>query len=272
VTGNSTHKLILMALAFSAFIANSESLPNLFPFRNAAGLLETYNIHDQPIDLTGPFFQSVGTNGRSCGSCHRPAQSWSISPHELKLRFDMTQGLDPVFRTNDGSNCDHNIDTSTVQSRRKAYSLLLNKGLIRIEVRVPETAEFDVINVANPYGCSDSSTLSMYRRPLPATNLRVLSTVMWDGRESSPQTGTQKITFKTNPDDLLADLAHQALDATNGHAQASTPLSVEQQQAIVDFEMSLITAQASDYRAGPLTANGAAGGPIRLATQTPSFL
>lgn len=143
-------------------------------------------------------------------------------PDELKLRFDLTQGLDPVFRTNDGSNCDHDIDTSTVQGRRKAYSLLLNKGLIRIEVRVLETAEFDVINVANPYGCSDSSTLSMYRRPLPATNLRALSTIMWDGRESSPQTGTQKITFSTNPDDLLADLAHQALGATNGHAQAST--------------------------------------------------
>jgi cytochrome c peroxidase len=272
VTGNSTHKLILLALGFSGFLANSESLPNLFPFPDAVGLLETDNIRNQPIDLTGPFFQSLGTNGRSCGSCHRPAQGWGISPHELKLRFEMTQGLDPVFRTNDGSNCDNNIDTSTVQGRRKAYSLLLNKGLIRIPLHVPETAEFEVINVVNPYGCSDSSTLSMYRRPLPATNLRVLSTVMWDGRESSPQTGTLKITFNTNPVDLLADLAHQALSATNGHAQASMPLSVEQQQAIVDFEMSLITAQAFDYRAGALTANGAAGGPIRLARQTlPAF-
>jgi cytochrome c peroxidase len=95
---------------------------------------------------------------------------------------------------------------------------------------------------------------------------------MWDGRESSPQTGTQKIMFDTNPDDLLADLAHQALDATDGHAQASTPLSGEQQKAIVDFEMSLITAQAFDYRAGQLTANGATGGPIVLAKQTmPAF-
>jgi hypothetical protein len=49
---------------------------------------------------------------------------------------------------------------------------------------------------------------------------------MWDGREFSMQTGTtQKITPATNPGDLLADLAHQALDATNGHAQASTPLT-----------------------------------------------
>ena len=39
----------------------------------------------------------------------------------------------------------------------------------------------------------------MYRRPLPATNLRFLSKVMFDGRESSSQTGTQKIAYATNP-------------------------------------------------------------------------
>jgi hypothetical protein len=95
---------------------------------------------------------------------------------------------------------------------------------------------------------------------------------MWDGRESSTQTGTQKITFGANPADLLADLAHQALDATNGHAQGTTPLTMEQQQAIVEFEMALSTAQAVDYRAGALDANGATGGPLSIATQTrPAF-
>ena len=126
---------------------------------------------------------------------------------------------------------------------------------------MPANAEFNVVGVVNPYGCGDLSTLSMYRRPLPSTNLRFLSTIMFDGRESSPQTGTQKITYATNPADLLADLAHQALDATNGHAQGSTPLTPQQQQAIVDFEMALSTAQAFDYRAGALNANGATGGP-----------
>jgi len=188
-------------------------------------VLETFNTANAPIDLTGPFFQSLGTNGRSCATCHRPGQGWSISADEVKVRFALTQGLDPIFRTNDGSNCDHSIDTSTVQGRRKAYSLLIDKGLIRVTVQAPSSAEFNVVSVVNPYGCSDPSTLSMYRRPLPSTNLRLLSTVMWDGRESSAQTGTQKITFATNPGDLLADLAHQSMDATNGHAQASTPLT-----------------------------------------------
>src|SRR5215831_13714245 len=76
--------------------------------------------------------------------------------------------------------------------------------------------------------CSDTSVLAVYRRPLPATNLRFLSMVMFDGRESSPQTGTQKITYATDPGDLLADLAHQAIDATMGHAQAATPPTAQQ--------------------------------------------
>jgi hypothetical protein len=95
---------------------------------------------------------------------------------------------------------------------------------------------------------------------------------MWDGRESSTQTGTQKIAFSTNPGDLLFDLAHQAVDATNGHAQASTPLSAANQQAIVNFEMNLITAQAFDFRAGILNADGAKGGPLTIATDAiPAF-
>ena len=129
-----TRQALALAIVsvFSGLAARGQSLPNLFPFPNAAGWVETYNTANRPIDLGGPFFQSLGTNGRSCASCHQPAQGWAISAEEVKARFELTRGLDPIFRTNDGSNCDHNIDTSTLQGRRKAYSMLTNKGLIRI--------------------------------------------------------------------------------------------------------------------------------------------
>jgi cytochrome c peroxidase len=243
----------------------AESLPNLFPFPNATGFLETYNTAGGPIRLTGPFFQPLGTNGRSCASCHRPGQGWSISSDEVRLRFELTQGKDPIFRTVDGSNCNDHIETGTLAGRRRAYSLLLSRGVIRVELPVPENAEFAVVSVQNPYGCDSASSLSLYRRPLPSTNLRFQSAIMWDGRESTPQTGTQKITFATNPSDLLEDLAHQAFDATNGHAQGSNPLTAAQQKQIVDFEMALITAQAYDYRAGALSSGDADGGPMFLA-------
>jgi cytochrome c peroxidase len=188
--------------------AGAQSLPNKAPLPNGSGFLETYNVNNAPISLTGAFFQSLGTNGRSCASCHLPTEGWSVSAVEVQLRFLLTQGLDPIFRTNDGSNCDHNIDTSTLEERREAYSLLLSRGLIRIALSVPAGAQFTVESVSNPYGCSDTSTLSMYRRPLPATNLKFLSTLMSDGRESSPQTGTQKITYPDPEAALLFDLAH----------------------------------------------------------------
>ena len=254
-----------LVVFLAVLAAQGQSLPNLFPFPNASGFAATYNMANQPIDLSGPFFQSLGSNGRRCASCHLPGEGWSISADEVRARFEITQGLDPIFRTNDGSVCDHNIDTSTTTGRRNAYRLLTGKGLIRVALQVPANAEFNVVSVANPYGCGDPATLSMYRRPLPATNLRFLSTVMWDGRESSTQTGTQKITTTTNPGDLLADLAHQSLDATNGHAQATVPLTAAQQQAIVAFEMGLVTAQVFDYRAGALYAGGALGGPATIA-------
>ena len=241
-------------------------LPNLFPFSNATGILKTFNTTGK-LDMTGPFFQSLGTNGRTCASCHQPGDAWSVSAEHVADRFERSHGLDPIFRTNDGSNCNHDIDTSTVEGRRHAYSLLRTRGLIRVALDVPTNAEFDVVSVKNPYACSETTSLSMYRRPLPSTNLRFLSTVMWDGRESSSQTGTQPITFATNPTDLLSNLAHQAVDATLGHAQATTPPTSEQQKKIVDFEMGLTTAQAIDFRAGALDGHGASGGPVILSSQ-----
>jgi hypothetical protein len=252
--------------------AKAAQIPNLFPYPNSTGLLETYNSSGGHISTSGPFFQPLGTNGRSCFTCHRPAQGWSISSDEVKLRFDFTFGRDPLFRPVDGTNCNDRTENESLSARRKASSMLLNYGLIRVALPVPAAAEFEVVNVDNKFGCNDTAILSMYRRPIPSTNLRALSAVMWDGRESAPQTGTQKITYATNPADLIADLEHQAMDAVNTHAEATQPISPEVQHQIAAFEMSLITAQAFDYQVGALNADGANGGPLVLAHQSlPSF-
>jgi hypothetical protein len=112
----------------------------------------------------------------------------------------------------------------------------------------------------------------MYRRPLPTTNLPFLSAVMFDGRESSPATGTTKILYSNYPTSLLNDLAHQSLDATIGHAQGDgTRPTPEEQKQIVDFETKLFTAQIRDRHAGDLDEGGAKGGPASLASQ-PFFI
>ena len=247
-------------------------IPNGVLFPNPNGASQTISSTGGGIELTGPFFQSLGTNGRSCGSCHQPSDGMSVSATDIDLRFLLTQGTDPIFRTVDGSNCDHNIDVSTVEGRRAAYSLLRTRGLFRIALAVPANANYKVISVNNPYGCNETDTISMYRRPLPATNLRFLSAVMVDGRESSASTGTTKILYSNYPTSLISDLEHQSVDATIDHAQGdgTRPTPAEQQE-IVNFEMALNTAQSFDYRAGPLNAHGATGGPLGLTNQ-PFFI
>ncbi len=242
------------------------SLPKVTGFPDPGGLVRT--LSPNGIDLTGPFFQSLGTNGRACGTCHQPSDGMSVSAAHIQARFEETQGLDPIFRTVDGSNCDHGIDVSTVKGRKQSYSLLRTRGLIRVSLALPATRDFEVVSVVNPYGCSETNTISMYRRPLPSTNLRFLTTVMFDGRESSTQTGTAPISGSTYPQSLATDLAHQVVDAVLLHAEGVAPgPTAAQQQAIVDFEMGLTTAQGEDHGAGALTAKGATGGPVMIGQQ-----
>lgn len=255
---------LLFFSAGSALAQNQSRLPNLFPLTDPTGVVETFTTNGT-VDLTGPFFQNLGTNGRSCATCHQPSDAWTVSAAHVKARFDASAGLDPIFRTNDGSNCDHDIEVKTLADRKDAYSQLTSKGLFRIALTVPTDAEFTVDSVFNPYGCNETTPLSIYRRPLPAANLRFLNTVMWDGRESSAQTGTNKV---ATPADLLFDLAHQSVDATLGHAQGNLPGPTSaQQQAIVDFEMGLFVAQAFDAQAGSLHEDGAKEGPKTLSKQ-----
>jgi cytochrome c peroxidase len=232
------------SLLLATGIAISDDLQkSLYPFPNENGVGQTY-VAGGRLDTTGPFFQSLGTNGRSCATCHQPGDSWSVSPRHIQQRFNQTQGTDPIFRTNDGANCS-TLDTSTVAARRSAYSMLLDKGVIRVELPVPVGAEFTVVHVDNPYGCTSAQNLSVYRRPLPATNLRFLTTIMWDGREP--------------------DLLHQANDATTGHAQgADLPENVKRQ--IVDFETLLTSAQIIGP-GGKLDEHGNRGGPLPLSAQ-----
>jgi cytochrome c peroxidase len=268
-----TAMLMAVAAVSGGQIPFLNFLPNGLFFPNPQGASQTYNANGGGIDTTGPFFQSIGTNGRSCSTCHQPGDGMSISAGNVELRFLLTRGTDPIFRTVDGSNCDHNIDVSTLQGRAAAYSLLRTRGLFRIAIDVPANANYRVVNVENPYGCNEPDTISMYRRPLPATNLRFLSAVMIDGRESTPLTGTTKISYANYPTALQADLMHQAMDATNTHAEASPQVSISDPRltSIVNFETGLTTAQAFDYRAGLLSAWGANGGPSTLLNQ-PFFI
>ena len=230
----------------------------LLDFQDPSGQVRTTNVNG-PLDLDNPFFQDLGTNGRRCVTCHQPSAAWTITPANVEERFRESRGTDPIFTNNDGSNCEGAVSHS-LDEKRAAYGLLLTRGLIRIGLDVPPGAEFFIQSVRDPNRCSSATNdASLYRRPLPSTNLEFLTAVMWDGRESSPKTT------------VLEDLAHQANDATLGHAQATHDLTDEQARQIVAVETGLFTAQVRDNLAGNLRAEGGRGGPKVLSTQ-PFFI
>jgi len=213
------------------------------------------------IDLGNPFFQSLGTNGRSCATCHLQSDGMGLSAASAQAVFASRGLADPLFATVDGANC-ANV---TPADGAAGHSLLLNNGLIRVGLQVPSPAEFTIALVADPYGCAlqgSPLTASVYRRPLPSTNLRFLSAVMFDGRETVQPLNDGA----TDLANLRTDLTHQAMDATLGHAQASASPTPAQLSSIVDFELALFTAQRTDNAAGVLNAQGASGGPDPLAS------
>ena len=247
--------LLWLALLTASAIYAGNSLPNPVISRNGAGTASTFS-NAGNIDLNNPFFGNLGTNGRTCASCHVSSNAWGIEPSEVQARFRATDGLDPIFRTNDGSNCP-SADVSTVGARRTAYSLLLDKGLIRVSFPVPAGADFQIIAIDDPYSCAETTpaTPAHYRRPLPSTNLPFLTTVMWDGRESHPG------------NTLRQNLRQQAIDATMGHAEGASVPTEQQLEAIVNAEFALFTAQETSLNAGALNKGGASGGAKNLSTQ-----
>ncbi len=246
------------------------TIPQSFSTRDPHGTLTSYQPGGATATSTNGFFASLGSNGRTCFSCHQPQAGWAMNPTTAQAQFEATKGMDPLFAPVDGANCpDAGAAAKTLSDKEEAYSQLLEKANIRFFLPVPANAEYAVKVIRDPYGCETSTTyglptgiISMYRRVLNATNLSMNAqfnatfsgvvpqgAIMWDGREPSLQS--------------------QFVDATLGHAQATAiPGSGPIAQGVT-FETSIFTAQSFDNNARSLTANGATGGPVALSTDPP---
>jgi cytochrome c peroxidase len=243
-----------------------------FEFKNPTGTGYSSTFSTRPISIgelfANPFMSQPDNNGRACVTCHLPGEGFGMAPWSVGVRFNATspRGTDPIFRENDGSNspldpCAPKNAPCTEAQKRAAYSMVLTKGLIRVGIGMPAGAEFDLVAVDDPYGFASANELSLFRRPLPTTNLAALSTVMWDGRIAMPS---------ADPAGLRTALLEQANAATEGHSQGAT-LTAAQQNAVVDLELALYTAQQFDPDAGKLTDKKARGGAKALATQ-PNYI
>src|SRR5262245_48238447 len=74
-------------------------------FTNSFGRLQVFSTDAaNGIDTSNPFFQNLGSNGRTCNSCHKLSNALGISVANINNIFNASLGLDPLFTINDGSN------------------------------------------------------------------------------------------------------------------------------------------------------------------------
>ncbi len=216
---------------------------------DASGQSSTSSSTAIDFSSNNDFFHVFGTNGRTCGTCHKVDQGWSFTP----AAASSLPGSDPLF-VFDGSDC---LAPGQANGNPSANSTaLLHAGLIRIEIALPSTADYSLVGYTDPFHCPSNpmvtQTLRMYRRPLPSANSFFLTTVMWDGREPS--------------------LANQSNDATLGHAQATSPLTTTQENSIVAFETGTFNAQSVVGTLNLASFGGANGGSdYLLSTVAPAF-
>jgi hypothetical protein len=226
------------------------SIGNNHRFINRGGHAATFSTQGS-VDLSGEYFQAKGTNGRSCVSCHIPADAWSLNPDTLQRLFKKTGGTDPVFNLLDANNPD-TADVSTIEGRWTAYSMLLRHGVFRRGGALKaEPREWDLIAVEDPHGFATLSRLVHWRRSMPTINFTLGSaTINWDGSNTmaTPRAG----------------LENQAGRNVLGPQQGLLPATAEFVVNVVNFETSLSTAQTNVPDVGRLDADGARGGPEAL--------
>jgi cytochrome c peroxidase len=221
----------------------------LEPTIDDAGLAESFHTTGA-IDRTNPFFQVFGTNGRSCATCHDSRTDWTMTPLLANLLFIESDGLAPLFRQVDET-VRPDADVSTGAARRDAFKMLLTKGLTRFTRKINPTAEFEVVAVDDPYGWSTPAAFSNFRRIPPTVNEAHQSSITWTG----------------GPADVRTAIAALFVGATKLHGETTLVVPPATAAAAADFLMGLSFAQTFDWRAGPLDAAGARGGPANLSAE-----
>ena len=236
------------------------TIPKLEIHSDASGRVATFQPGGATDTGQNAFFQNLGTNGRSCFSCHQPQDSWTISAASARARFEASGGTDPLFRLIDGATCPTD-DISTPGAKQQAYKLLIEKGLIRVGIPLPANSHFEVHVDNDPYGCTTNTVtglqsptlgiVSLYRRPLPRPISA--STRRSCGMGASP-------VLQANP------------STRRGFTRRPLPTLHEQQAEIVAFETGVFTAQIFDNNAHELHAARATGGPEALYQQLSTFV
>src|SRR5678816_1726519 len=80
------------------------SIPQTANYPDPSGLISSYLPNGTVQTKNNAFFQNLGTNDRTCFSCHQPQDGWGLSAKHAQDRFAANPN-DPLFRLVDGAVC-----------------------------------------------------------------------------------------------------------------------------------------------------------------------
>jgi hypothetical protein len=139
-------------------------LPDNLPLHNPDGFSSSFSRQGR-VEQTGSFFQKLGTNDRTCNTCHLAGDGWTLSARSAKRLFNESGGLAALFPF-DGQTC-RGQDLSTVQARRVASSLMLAKAVVRFDKTFPAGGEIEIAasegTYCNPIDASNHGNGAEFR-------------------------------------------------------------------------------------------------------------
>src|SRR6476660_9427928 len=62
-------------------------IPQLQLELDPGGVIATFQPRGSTVTAKNAFFQNLGTNGRTCFTCHQPEDGWSLSAQHAQDRF-----------------------------------------------------------------------------------------------------------------------------------------------------------------------------------------
>ncbi|MBL4826615.1 MAG: hypothetical protein JKY66_02675 [Spongiibacteraceae bacterium] len=268
---------------------SGQVFPQKYNYTNANGVSRILLAGVSKETANHPFFTPLSSNGRACITCHQPSDGMSLSVTTIRERWFATDGKDPLFIAYDGSNC-----PTLPQRQRSSHSLLLDRGLFRIQLPWPPQAhngkkvepDFSIHVVRDPSGCNtgevyglsgSTQSISVYRRPRPVANLKYLTSVgfAYDPKQGMPLPRDAKtgriLSGNIMSDNRVGTLREQMQDAAHTHLEMTEALTENEQQLIEDFILRVYAAQSSSNVGGVLS-DGALGGPELLRDSKPGQL
>jgi len=162
------------------------SIPTPLSFQDASGTITSYQPNGATATSNNGFFSPLGSNGRTCFTCHQPQDGWALTPQSVVATYSLTHGNTPLFQAIDSAGCpsDPRATSTNPMAFALSHAQVLLKANFRIGLTLPPSGsqQWAKLTVSyDPLGCENdakyglpANQISVYRRVLPAANLGFL--------------------------------------------------------------------------------------------------